>query len=146
MPRTSKTELVTTRVRTVRKTSAKPKATLAPKIDGALGLAHIALDSVEGKKASQIVLLDVQAISMFTDFFLLCNGESERQIKAIAEGVDDALAKAGKKRRGREGTAESGWILLDYGDVTIHVFAREKRDYVQLEELWKDTKTVVKIQ
>jgi ribosome-associated protein len=143
MPRTSSTDLVTTRRRTVRK-PAIPAA--APVLDGALGLAHIALDSVDSKKASQIVLLDVQTVSMFTDYFLLCNGESERQIKAIAEGVEEALAKAGTKRRSREGTAESGWILLDYGDLMVHIFAPEQRDYYQLEELWKDAKTVVKMQ
>jgi len=142
MPRTPGTDLVTTRRRTVR----KPVITAAPILDSALSLAHIALDSVDSKKATQIVLLDVQTVSMFTDYFLLCNGDSERQIKAIAEGVEEALAKAGTKRRGREGTAESGWILLDYGDLMIHIFAPEQRDYYQLEELWKDAKTVVKMQ
>src|SRR5438128_3548849 len=129
MARTGKTAVVKSRTRAARKTvkSAEP--------DSALQTAHLALDSVENKKASQIVLLDVRTISMFTDYFLLCNGESERQIKAIAEGVDEALAKASLKRIGREGTAESGWILLDYGDVTVHIFAPEQRDYYQLEEL-----------
>ncbi len=109
-------------------------------------MAHVALDTVESKKGSNILLLDVHAVSMFTDYFLLCNGESERQLRAIAEGVDEALAKAGLKPMGREGTAESGWILLDYGDLTIHIFAPEQRDYYRLEELWKDAQTVVKIQ
>jgi ribosome-associated protein len=140
MPRTLKLTTAAARARATRKAAAAA----AP--DGELGTAHLVLDSVEGKKASQIVLLDVHAISMFTDFFLLCNGESERQIKAIAEGVEETLSKAGVKRLGREGTAESGWILLDYGNLTVHIFAPEQRDYYQLEELWKDAKTVVKIQ
>src|SRR4051794_928047 len=123
MPPVSKTTVVKPRVRAAR------KSVKAVEPDGALQTAHIALDSVESKKASQIVLLDVRTISMFTDYFLLCNGESERQIKAIAEGVDEALSKANMKRVGREGTAESGWILLDYGDVTVHIFAPEQRDY-----------------
>ena len=122
----------------------KPVAKPAPA--GPLDLAHLALDAVESKKATQIVLLDVHEISVFTDYFLICNGESERQLKAIADGVSEALTKAGSKQIGREGTAESGWMLLDYGDLTIHVFAPEQRDFYQLEELWQAAKTVVKIQ
>lgn len=122
----------------------KPAAKAAPA--GPLDIAHTALDAVESKKASQILLLDVHEISVFTDYFLICNGESERQLKAIADGVTEALAKAGSKQIGHEGTAESGWMLLDYGDLTIHVFAPEQREFYKLEELWQAAKTVVKIQ
>jgi len=139
-PRTSKAGPLKTRALQASKPPAKP----APA--GPLDIAHAALDAVEGEKATQIVLLDVHEISVFTDYFLICNGESERQLKAIAEGVQDALAKVGTKQIGREGTAESGWMLLDYGDLTIHVFAPEQRDYYRLEELWQGGKTVVKIQ
>jgi ribosome-associated protein len=138
--------------RTIRSVSSKTRAQEAwkpaPKAApaGALDIAHIALDAVEGKKATQIALLDVHEVSVFTDYFLICNGESERQLKAIAEGVEEALGEAGTKRVGREGTAESGWMLLDYGDLIIHVFAPAQRDYYRLEELWQDAKTVVKIQ
>jgi ribosome-associated protein len=113
---------------------------------GPLDFAHLAIDAVESKKGSQIILLDVHTISMFTDYFLICNGESERQIKAIAGAVQEALGKEGMKRIGHEGSAESGWVLLDYGDLMIHIFAPKQRDYYQLEELWKDAQTVVKIQ
>lgn len=138
--RTSKTGPLKARVLQPRKPVAKP----APA--GPLDLAHAALDAVESKKASQIVLLDVHEISVFTDYFLICNGESERQLKAIADGVSEAMTKAGSKQVGHEGTAESGWMLLDYGDLTVHVFAPEQRDFYQLEELWQAAKTVVKIQ
>jgi ribosome-associated protein len=139
MPRTSKDGAPKVRPR-ARKSTPKSAPTKA------LDSAHVALDAVEGKKATQIVLLDVHEISVFTDYFLICNGESERQLKAIAEGVEEALGKAGTKQIGREGRAESGWMLLDYGDLTIHVFAPEQRDYYRLEELWQEGKTVVKIQ
>ncbi len=112
----------------------------------ALDFAHRAIDAVEDKKAAQIVLLDVHAVSMFTDYFLLCNGESERQVKAIVDGVDETLGKGGLKRLGLEGTAESGWVLMDFGDLMVHVFTPERRAYYRLEELWKDGQTVVKIQ
>ncbi len=113
---------------------------------GILDLAHLAIDAIENKKGAQIVLLDVHAISMFTDYFLICSGDSERQIKAIAGGVEEALDQEGVKRIGHEGTAESGWVLLDYGDLMIHIFAPAQRNYYQLEQLWKDAQTVVKIQ
>lgn len=112
----------------------------------ALDFARRAIDAVEDKQASQIVLLDVHAVSMFTDYFLLCNGESARQIKAIVDGVDETLGKSGLKRLGLEGTSESGWVLMDFGDVMVHVFTPERRAYYKLEELWKDAQTVVKIQ
>lgn len=139
-PRTIKTGPLKARALKAPKPASKP----APA--GPLDFAHTALDAVENKKATQIVLLDVHEISVFTDYFLICNGESERQLKAIAEGVAEAVTKAGGKQIGREGTAESGWMLLDYGDLTVHVFAPEQRDYYRLEELWQAAKTVVKIQ
>jgi ribosome-associated protein len=129
------------RLRAPRKAAKAPSAPAS-----ALDFAHRAIDAVEDKKATQIVLLDVHAVSMFTDYFLLCNGESERQIKAIVNGVDETLGKSGLRRLGLEGTAESGWVLLDFGDVMVHVFTPERRAYYKLEELWKDGQTVVKIQ
>jgi ribosome-associated protein len=111
-----------------------------------LDFAHLAIDAIESKKGSDIVLLDMQKISAFTDYFLLCNGDSARQIKAIAEGVQAALDQHGKKRIGIEGSAETGWILLDYADLLIHVFAPTQRAYYDLEGLWHDAQTVVKIQ
>jgi ribosome-associated protein len=133
---------------------AKPAA--PPRADGSeraadsalttLDLAHRALDAIEDKKGSQIVLLDVHAVSMFTDYFLLCNGESDRQLKAMVDGVEEALATAGRKRLGLEGTVESGWVLLDYGDLMIHIFTLERRAYYRLDELWKAGQTIVKMQ
>ena len=113
---------------------------------GILDFAHLAIDAVESKKGSAIVLLDVRNLSMFTDYFLICSGESERQIKAIAGGVQEALDTGGLRRLGHEGSAESGWVLLDYGDLMVHIFAPEQRDYYDLEELWKEAPRVVKIQ
>jgi len=113
---------------------------------GILDFAHLAIDAVESKKGSAIVLLDVRNLSMFTDYFLICSGDSERQIKAIAGGVQEVLDKGGLRRLGHEGSAESGWVLLDYGDLMVHIFAPEQRDYYELEELWKEAPRVVKIQ
>jgi ribosome-associated protein len=134
-----------------REAAARPraprKAAKAPAPPAtALDFAHRAIAAAEDKQASQIVLLDVHAVSMFTDYFLLCNGESERQIKAIVDSVDETLGKNGLRRLGLEGTADSGWVLMDFGDVMVHIFTPERRAYYKLEELWKDAQTVVKIQ
>lgn len=146
MPRTTKTDASSepARPRAPRKTTRAPKTPPPPATT--LDFAHRALDAVQDKKAVQIALLDVRAVSMFTDYFLLCNGESERQIKAIVDGVDETLSKLGLKRLGLEGTAESGWVLLDYSDLMIHVFTPERREFYRLDELWKDAQTIVKIQ
>jgi len=146
MPRTASTAAGAepARPRAPRKTPRAPKTPPAPTTT--LDFAHRALDAVQDKKAVQIALLDVRSVSMFTDYFLLCNGESERQIKAIVDGVDETLSQLGLKRLGLEGTAESGWVLLDYSDLMIHVFTPERRNFYRLDELWKDGQTIVKIQ
>lgn len=140
-----------TRTKTTAATQATPSAKTTKPVQPAapittLDFAHLAIDAIEGKKGSDIVLLDMQKVSAFTDYFLICNGESARQLKAIAEGVQDALDQHGKKRIGREGSAESGWVLLDYADILIHVFEPSQRAYYALEDLWQDAQTVVKIQ
>ena len=92
---------------------------------------------VEDKKAENIVLLDLRPDTVMADFLVICNGNSDRQLKALIEyvrvGVKDA---AGKLPFSIEGTPESGWILLDYGDVIVHLFMEEKRQYYDLESLW----------
>ncbi len=141
-----------TRAKSVSATTQKTKTTKPAKIahpvapTTLLDFAHLAIDAIESKKGSNIVLLDMQKVSAFTDYFLLCSGESVRQLKAIAEGVQETLDKHGKKRIGREGSAESGWLLLDYADLLIHVFSPAQRAYYALEDLWRDAQTVVKIQ
>ena len=90
--------------------------------------------------------MDVKETCTFADYFVLCNGESGRQINAIAEEVEKALKKEGVRPIHREGTADSGWVLLDYGDVIVHVFAPFERELYKLEELWSAARTVVRIQ
>jgi ribosome-associated protein len=104
------------------------------------------VEAVSEKQASDIVLLDVRETCTFTDYFVLCNGESPRQINAIAEETEKALKKDGIRPIHREGTADSGWVLLDYGDVVIHVFAPLERKLYNLEGLWSAAKPVVRIQ
>ena len=104
------------------------------------------MDAAEDKKAADIVLLDVTALTSMADYFVVCSGGSERQLGAIADGVSEKLRDEGVRPIGREGGAGSHWTLLDFGSVIVHVFAPPERDYYQLERLWSKAKTIVRVQ
>lgn len=113
----------------------------------ALELAHLLIDTVLDKKASDIIILDMREQSIFTDVFLLCNGESNRQINAIANAIqEDAKQEAGISPMGKEGDPNSGWVLVDYGDLIVHIFSPEKRAYYNLEDLWQEGYVVLRMQ
>ncbi len=90
------------------------------------------------KKAADLRVLDLQGISGVADFFLICSGASTTQIETIVEAVRHALKVEGIRPRHSEGTSESGWLLLDYSDVVMHVFLDETRQFYALERLWGD--------
>jgi ribosome-associated protein len=121
--------------------SAAPKGGLAP-----LDLARRIVEIAEDKKAADIVLLDLGELTTLADAFVICSGGSERQISAIADGILEALRDEGIKPIGREGTAESHWVLVDFGSVIVHVFTPPERDYYQLEKHWAGAKTVLRVQ
>lgn len=105
------------------------------------------VDTILEKKGGDVLLLDVQDQIIFADYFLLCNGESDRQLKALVNGiVEDAKAEARQSPLGIEGSPDDGWMLVDFGDVIVHVFAPDKRDYYNLEELWRDARVVLRMQ
>lgn len=91
-------------------------------------------------------MLDVRGQCSFTDFFVICSGESPRQIRTIADDIEGTLKKDGVLPHHREGSLESGWFLLDYTDVIIHIFGVEEREYYALDDLWGNAKAVVRIQ
>ncbi|HEY5640806.1 MAG TPA: ribosome silencing factor [Dehalococcoidia bacterium] len=104
-------------------------------------------DILSEKQAEDILLLDISNVSSFADYFVIASAGSDRQIDAILESIDEELRKAEKIRpRGREGTPETGWVLLDYGDVIVHIFGTEERSYFDLESLWASAAPVVRIQ
>ena len=96
--------------------------------------ARAALD----KRATDLVLLDVRAVSSIADYFLVCNGKSTTHMEAISDAILAELKAEGIRPLHAEGVAESGWILLDYGDVLMHVFLEDTRAYYALERLWGD--------
>lgn len=112
-----------------------------------LELARHIVDVVEDKKAEDIVLLDLRPDAIVADFFVICNGNSDRQVKAITESVREAVKeKYAKLPSSVEGTSDSGWMLMDYGDVVVHVFLKDTRRYYDLEGLWRGAHVLVHIQ
>ena len=101
-------------------------------------LLTVAARAADSKQAEDIVALDVSGPLPLTDIFLLASGRNERQTQAIADEVEEQLLELGVKALRREGKAEGRWILLDFGDLVVHVFHEEDRMYYSLERLWKD--------
>jgi ribosome-associated protein len=110
--------------------------------DHARELVRIAALAADDKQAEDLVALDVSGPLPLTDIFLLASGRNERNVLAIAGEVEDKLNEAGVKTLRREGRAEGRWVLLDFGDVVVHVFHEEDRMYYSLERLWKDCPVV----
>ena len=92
------------------------------------------------------MLLDTHVVGGFADYFVLCTGDTARQIEAIREEIGHVLKREGVLPHHSEGTVESGWLLLDYGDVIVHIFAPPEREYYQLDNLWSQASTLVSIQ
>jgi len=109
-------------------------------------LAKIIVDAASDKKATDIVMLDIRELSVIADYFVIATGSNPRQIQAIASAIDDKLAELGIHERGREGNAASGWLLLDYADVIVHIFGEMEREFYRLERLWSEAPTVVYLQ
>jgi len=102
-------------------------------------LARHAVDAALAKKATDIVVLDMRAVSGVADYFVICNGESDLQVKAIYEAIEDAIKAACDERPWhREGQEHRQWVLLDYVDLVVHIFSPEKRAFYDLERLWGD--------
>ena len=98
--------------------------------------------AASNKLASDIVALDVSEILPLADAFVLCSGRNERMVQSIAEAIEEAMADIGVSRLRQEGRSEGRWILLDFGDVIVHVFHEEERLYYQLERLWRDAPVI----
>ncbi len=109
-------------------------------------MARRAVDLAADKKAIDIVLLGIGELTTVADYLVICAGSSERQLGAIADGITEGLATDGISPLGREGAAGAHWVLLDFGAVIVHVFAPPERDFYQLERLWADAPTLLRIQ
>lgn len=104
------------------------------------------MDAISERFGSNIVLLDMQQVSLLADYFVLCTAGSTPQVRAIQEEVREQATKAGGRCSHVEGEPESGWVLLDYGSVVVHIFDQELRTYYDLEGLWSKARLIVRIQ
>ena len=127
-------------------TRKRPPATKPKPQINATQAARLSVDVASDRQATDIVLLDVAAISGFADYMVIMSAGSSRQVDAVASELEEAIERAGLRIHHREGTAESGWVLLDFGDVVLHVFSEEQREFYKLEQVWKSAKQVVRIQ
>ena len=104
------------------------------------------VDVASDHLASDIVLLDVHEVTSFADFLVIMSAGTLRQMNALAAEIEKDLKQRGTRLYHLEGTAESGWVLLDFGDVVVHVFSEEHRDFYRLEEVWNRARQLVRIQ
>ncbi len=102
-----------------------------------LDIAKAAAEALENKKGEDVKILDIRELSDFADYFVLATGNNRNQIDAMEEAVGEALNKIGANHRNTEGNRDSNWILMDYGDVIIHIFDKESRSFYDLERIWR---------
>jgi len=109
-------------------------------------LARTIVQIAADKKAEDIVMLDIRSLSIISDYFVICTGTSDRQVRAIAKDIDEQLGNRGLNAAHIEGMIDAHWVLLDYGSVIVHVFDPATRDYYRLEKLWAEAPRVLVIQ
>lgn len=106
-------------------------------------IAVLAAEAADNKKATDIIIMDVSELTSIADFFVLCNGNSEIQVKAIVEAIEEDLAAREIFPQRIAGKEEARWVLMDYADVIVHVFHREEREYYELDRLWADAEKIL---
>ena len=109
-------------------------------------LSRTIVETLEDKKAEDIVLIDVQSVADFTSYFIICSGTSVRMLNALADSVIDAVKKSIKRRPRIEGQPEGGWLVVDIGEIVLHLFTPDQREYYQLEDLWAEGKVLLHLQ
>ena len=118
--------------------------------DGSLGAgrerALLLADIISDTPARDTVVLDIHQLSPFTDYFVITAGANERQLRAINRAIAERMAEAGVRPQRVEGAPASGWIVLDFGDVLVHIFSEELREFYRLEDLWAEAPTLLAIQ
>lgn len=105
-------------------------------------MARIAWNALSDKKGEDIKIINITGISVLADYFIIANGNSDSQVNALVDNVEEELHKAGYPLRQREGQASGSWVLLDFGDIIVHVFDKENRLFYDLERIWKDGKDI----
>lgn len=105
-------------------------------------IATIAIEALEDKKAEDITVIDISEVSVLADYFIIANGSNKNQVQALMDNVQEKLGRKGHFIKNVEGYQTGTWILMDYGDVVIHVFDRQNRLFYDLERIWRDGKLI----
>lgn len=105
-------------------------------------MVRLAIQSLEDKKGEDIRIIDIREVSVLADYFIIASGSNANQVQAMTDNVEEVLGKAGYEPRQIEGYRSANWILMDYGDIIVHVFCREDRLFYDLERIWRDGKKV----
>lgn len=111
-------------------------------MDQSLNMVKIAYDALDDKLAEDIKIIDIRSISVLADYFIIADGNNKNQVQAMVDNVQEELFKDGYEMKQMEGYREGNWILLDFGDIIIHIFDKENRLFYDLERIWKDGKEV----
>lgn len=95
-------------------------------------------DKLDDRQAEDILFLEVKGITSITDYFIIASADNERKVKSLANEVEDCLEENGYEIKSKEGLDTAKWVLLDYGDVIVHIFKNDERDFYNIEKIWKD--------
>ena len=112
----------------------------------AIEVARQVVEAASNKQAQDIILLDIRQVCSFADYFVICTADSSRQIEAIADEIKEQLKKCDLAPYRTQGSTDSGWVLLDLGNVIVHIFSPDQREYYKLDELWQEGVPVIRIQ
>lgn len=110
--------------------------------DSITELIKVTKNAIEEKKGEDIRIIDIHDISSFADYFIIAAGSNKKQIQTIADNIEEKLGKLGKEPKGIEGYPEASWVLMDYGEIIVHIFSAEERLFYDLERIWKDGKEI----
>jgi ribosome-associated protein len=116
------------------------------KVQEGINAARLAVEAAGQKQAQDILLLDLRGLASFADYFVICSGETRRQLEAIRDEIDQALSKEGLRLLHQEGAVDSGWLLMDFGDVVVHIFEPGLRQYYGLDHLWENAVPLLRMQ
>ena len=105
-------------------------------------MAALAIEALEDKKAEDIRVIDISQVSVIADYFIIANGTNKSQIQTLSDAVEEKLGRAGYFMKQKEGFRNANWVLLDFGDIIVHIFDKENRLFYDLERIWRDGKVV----
>lgn len=111
-------------------------------MDKSREMAKLAYEALDERKGEDIRVIDISEISVLADYFIIANGTNDNQVSALVDNVEEKLEKAGYEKKQREGYGLGSWVLLDFGEIIVHVFDKENRLFYDLERIWRDGKII----